>query len=315
VLVRADPVGGCLITNTGTSTFMFRKRDTRFMVFKDLVFSANMNGKPFYEDTDADNSIFIADNCTVANANTGAGAGCYIRSDGFPARNRHIEFKNCTLSHRSSSSPIITLGNNHGPTTTFLITGGSLDATTAPAIVMGSYTGGCSIYGTEIKQNSNTYILQLGSDTTAPTANLGLIDIRACDIKYVGAAYGHAVLLGRGTVQYYFVNNKVTCPNSNQVSNINAAIKTTSTDLANAVFKGNWLIGCRPFLIKGATYNDVQYNVIINNQAAFYPTTFINTNEAGTELLSRYNRFERNSIYGLQRVVDVVFIAALIFDT
>jgi hypothetical protein len=284
-----------ILTSAGSS-FVIRKNATVETVFKDLTISISGNTTAVYEDTDNDNAITVFDNCVLKATNTGSSTIIYKYNDSYLTRNRWIEFKNCQIEQAGAANPIQVPGIS--ATKKLLITGGSITntSTTAATMLIQNLVGGVCIYDCTISQAASTYILRFGTDSVAPTATLGLIDIRGCDIKYTGAAYGHGVLLGRGTNNIYFVNNKITTPNTNNSGNIGLVIKNVSTTLANAVIKGNWIKSIRPIQLKGGAYNDIQFNTFISNDAYYFAVGIDNDLQV-VDLNSQYNKIENNIFY------------------
>lgn len=295
-----------VLSQTGASTFCVRKRDTVEAVFENLKITSNKDAATFYNDTDGDNAISIFKNVILENTNTGASATAYSYTDSFGTRNRWIEFKDSFISSAAANLAAVGLYSNQGANTQYLFTNCTMLG--GKANIANNYLAKISAYDCTFTQIANRpYGLYFGTDTTVPANNTGYFDIRGCNVVFTEAAVGHGVLFGRGTTNYYFVNNQITLQPINNALSIGLVLKSTGTSSTDMVIQGNKVIAPRPYYNKGGSYiTTTTNNILISNESNWFGYEIDNpVYSVGDEMLSRNNTFTNNIIYGTISVIKL----------
>jgi len=172
-------------------------------------------------------------------------------------------------------------------------------------------------------------LFSFSTDGGNPSNTTGKVDVRSCTIKYENGFSGHAVLLGVGAKDVYFVNNTIEIPSVANSAAIGMVMKCVAENLNDIMIGGNNVTAPRPWYIKGgrkmriiknqgtcnwpgATYGycfEIQNpnngvtlyesieNVVTNNRFTGTRAAFRFTSEAGAQLGSdsaKLNTFNNN---------------------
>ncbi|HLP86363.1 MAG TPA: hypothetical protein VK153_00580 [Candidatus Paceibacterota bacterium] len=306
VLIRGNSSNnGAVILqqNTPSSTFTVRMRNCKECDFKDLTITSNQAHAliSITEDYVYKNAIF--NNCVLENTYVGAGYSYIVSKVATVVDNvtpMQYDFINCTLKHNAYL--VIGLSGGLNNIFTFMNCNFILSATVFR--IQNTYTGKVATYNCTFTQNSSQIIIQFGEDTAVPAANLGMIDFRSNIVTMTGTYTGHGVLFGRGTKTVYAVNNQIYLPAVTNASSIGLVIKTTSDNVGDSYFAGNYVVAPRAFYIKGGSKTTVKYNSFISNENTFACFGFTNHKNGADEALSRLNVVQHNKFscykYGIQ---------------
>jgi hypothetical protein len=268
VLVRGFVDNTLAITYTGAAAFIIRMRDTNKLQFQNINFTHNYTKELIYCECDSPaanvtkwikfkDCIFDFQNAAMANP-------MLIRPIAITVANTNdifFECDGCTLSSTKGAG-YQWIGTAGLPTTaTILLNNNTFVSNGFATYSTGDLTKVKScLYGNTITQNYGGTVLSFGSDTSAPTQTGQIVDIRS-NTLVVGAGFDpHGVLAGRGTDNIYSVNNNLTIPTTASSLAIGFVVKTTSTNVGDSYFGGNYIDAPRPFYIKGGSKVTASFN-------------------------------------------------------
>lgn len=296
LLIRGNSADRTLVTiNQQTaSSYTLRVRDWNELVVKDLTITSNQVSYNTYIDGFISTKTVVFDNVVFNNLSANAGSQvCYIGGSTFV---KYVEFKNCVINKLgigvTITPDILPAGSK------LVITGTTFNVRNCLTLAFTSPASVC-VYDSTINDDGNSdLIFQFGTDTSIPVNIVTNVDYRNNTINRTGTTPCHGVLVGRGTNNVYCVNNKTYLPALNSSLDICLGVKTTASALGNAIFKGNYNIGTRPFIIKGGSNLIVEQNTFTSNHVNFEAFGFTNYKLGADEVLSRGSRIKNNNFVG-----------------
>jgi len=256
------------ISQNAVSGFGVRIRKSGNVTFQDLTITSNQAANAVYQqfrDTGSSPTKVICDNCIIENTAASTATTIIVSA---VANVCYTEFNECVLTANSSSGSYVIDFS--------VISDAQKAANAAPILITESTINGevrCGDSAIDLTMYNNTltqsfydssYILSIGSDTTAPTNSASVLDIRGNTFQYVGFC-GHAVLLGRGTKDIYMVNNTINIPASTNVLALGIVMKSIAAIVGDVIVSGNIVTAPRPLYIKGGQNCKVQYNCGVSN--------------------------------------------------
>lgn len=280
ILIRGTIGQSITLTYTGVAAFIIRMRDTNKVQFQNINFSHNYTKELVYCECDSPAAnvtkwIKFKD-CSFDFQNASVAIPSLIRPVAITVANTSdifFELDGCNLT-TTKGAGYKWIDTNGLPSTATIL----LNNNTMVSNGFATYTTGdlCKVksclYGNTITQNYGGTVLSFGADTSAPTQTGQIVDLRSNTIT-VGATFDpHGILFGRGTNSVYAVNNNITIPSTSSSLAIGFVIKTTSTNVGDSVFSGNYIVAPRPFYIKGGSKITATFNSCVSNwstRAAF----------------------------------------------
>lgn len=155
------------------------------------------------------------------------------------------------------------------------------------------------IYNCEFEQYSNEFILKIGEDINVPIHTNLYADLRENKFTYKNNAYGQGVMLGRGTDNIKFINNKIyATPDVSIGTSVGLFIRTINTG-TGAIIKGNVINSPRAIYVKGGSNIDIQYNYCNSKALSLVLPSFYIVNTLVELPLNCENIiFKNNSAFG-----------------
>jgi hypothetical protein len=308
ILIRGRAGSPITVTHTGVSpTFIMRLRDTSKVQFQNINFSHNQVKELVYCECDSP-TVNVTKwvkfkDCIFDFQNAGVAIPSLIRPVAITVAGTgdiFFECDGCTMTSTKSAG-YQWIGTAGLPNTATIL----LNNNTFVSNGFATYTTGdltkvkSCLYGNTITQNFGGTVLSFGSDTSVPTQTGQVIDLRSNTIT-VGAGFDpHGILFGRGTNSIYAVNNNIIIPTTSSATAIGFVIKTTSTNVGDSYFGGNYVIAPRPFFIKGASKITATFNSCVSNYSSY----------AGFEVDNPIQADSPNGINSILNVItDNVFI-------
>ncbi len=287
------------ITMTGGSGFMMRGYRSKELWFQDLTISNAGNQNLLYVDADSANRIFCFKNVALTHTGNGSEARfIYGSNAAWSTAAALYQFDGCTFTKTLAGARPFEL-NNQGINTQILFNNSTINGGTYSAL---DWADGneykVALYDCIVNQASDQVAMKFGTDTTAPTKVMGLIDIRNTNIVYASGKGQHGILLGRSCKKHYIVNNRITMDNVSSALNIGIVDKATPTTLADGIIAGNIVTAPRPMLIKGGKFIKAKWNTFICNNNLYVGFDCSNTNEGDGLLQVTDLEVKNNNIFG-----------------
>jgi hypothetical protein len=307
ILVRGTIGQTITLTYTGAAAYIIRMRDTNKIQFQNITFSHNYTKELIYCECDSPSANVTKwvkfKDCNFDFQNASMPSPMLIRPVNITVSGTgdiFFECDGCTL-NSTKSGAYQWIGTANLPTTATIL----LNNNTFVSNGFGTYTTGdlskvkSCLYGNTITQNFGGTVLSFGSDTSVPTQTGQVIDLRSNTIT-VGAGFDpHGILFGRGTNLIYAVNNNIIIPTTSSATAIGFVVKTTSTNVGDSYFGGNYIIAPRPFFIKGGSKITATFNSCVSNYSSY----------AGFEVDNPIQADSPNGINSILNVItDNVFI-------
>ncbi len=301
ILIRgnANDNTACIIEQASAASYCTRLRDCGETIFQNLTIRTNQANAALYYDSAGYSRILVVDNCKIYTTNTAAGGSALgTISVAIDSLERWIEIKNSEISGYSGNTDAPIKSILAGDKTTYLITDSTINGADTNAYtfnVIGGSTCKVHLYDSNFIQYGPNYNVKIGHDIAASAVNVGYIDIRSCTLDMKGDPV-HNLLIGRGTNQYYIVNNKIYNLDTDSTVNLGAVIKTVASNMADTYFAGNYVYAPIPIYIKGGKFNDIESNVAVSNRTDKYAIRLGNAIE-DVELLCESNDIKNNKFY------------------
>lgn len=282
--------GGIIINQLTNElyTIRFHNIGTAKIVFENITINS-VAGGCFRSLTYA--CKYYVNNCTI-NYTPSTNAACVYFQP--PTGDSEFVFKNCVINQSGSTKPIFEGLSVEGQNKIFdnctLInqTSSAFDS----LVVSSLFLYDCNVV------SEGTYGVKFGTDTAQPTTDCTDLEIRNCTI-YAEAAGQRSLFIGRGVTEAHIVLNKISTINNNSDAYTCLVVKSIGTSDNLITIKGNYLTGIRPLYIKGAQYNDIQYNVVqCTSESTYAALTLTTVEESDAILNSRYNVIKNNRING-----------------
>lgn len=301
ILIRgnASNRAAVILRQTSAVSYFLRLRYCGETVFQNLTIISDQNLRNIYIDGDYVNErVLVFDNCDIQNSSFGASSGILIKAEiGLDTNNKWIEFKNCNI--QNSGGGLAFVLDISGINNQYLFTNNTFNISSGIGFILPNGTlAKVSMYSNQIEMDVDAIALQFGADTAIPTQTIGLIDLRSNTVRYLNNHYQHGLLLGRGVVNRYVVNNQIYVNAINNPLALGIVDKTIASQLTNSILKGNYVEAPRPYYIKGGKNNTVQYNSFISNDSHWEGFGFTNYKNGADEVLSQTNDVRYNNIIG-----------------
>ena len=299
VLIRGN---GFTLSSTSGGTYVVRVRTTGTLKFSDIAISSTSNINAFYMDSGlfVSNSTSIFENCDIKNTHTNA--LCYTVKLHGATNAQGIELINTTV--RADFGLAIS-PTDVNPSSYLYLDNTNIFVNTTTALCYVNITPVKNyIYDSKMFLNLAAPVCQIGEDTDTPSDNY-FVDIRGTEFGFLNGKVQHGLLIGRGVNDQYCINNISNGFKTTNTSSIGFVIKSIGVELADCVFKGNYSKSLKPFYIKGGQYNDVQYNVGVNNSFVSLVSSALHLTNSEEEisLNSNNNNITNNKLYGVEQTL------------
>jgi len=288
-----------IFNHTSNATYGIRLRDCLDMQFENITFQSSGTFAPFIMEQAYASNFVKFKNC-ILNQTSGGASGVFGRTSLTSDTDViWVEFENCVIASNGTITPIqytVSGVNETFRMEACTVTTTGLTGIASTISYKSDHKGTLCLYDCTFNSSVNNIIIQVGEDETVPTNTTFKTDIRNCSIAYTGAAYNHAVLLGRGTNKVYCVNNNIYIPSTSNTLAIGMVIKTAATAVNDSYIAGNNILAPRPFYIKGGQNNIIKFNICETN----YPTSYFGLDIANPEAIriSSGNVVRFNNFYG-----------------
>ena len=255
ILIRgnaADPTA-VVIRQSSAASFCLRFRYSNETKFQDLTVESNQNNPTVTAsmDTAASPVTFAFENCIINH--TGSTTINTISLIGTPVNNCRFEFKECSLyqNTNATSGVMTSVDISDANSVTYYI---PIIVTNCNIYGRVYFTGSSDLnfYDNTFKHVQSTIIFSIGTNTSAPTYLSSHVDLRCNSFEYTSTFTDHAVLLGRGTKDVYFVNNKVIMNSGTNSLSLGVVIKSQPSALGGCIVDGNYIEAPRPLYMKGS---------------------------------------------------------------
>lgn len=312
VLIRGtvgNPSAITITQSNGTPNYAIRLGTSNLMQFQAITFTSNQTKvmiSCLSSNVGASNKAwFKFKDCVFTNTNNSAISGWVFN----PASNlttdtadKFYEFDGCTFNLTNSTGTFAPIYMAYtSTTTTWLLNNCTYNTTGFTSFWHDDKSKSkCCLYGCTFNQSYGQLAVAFGSNTALPDNTGMIVDVRSCSINITATYDPHGFLFGRGTSNVYAVNNNVYIPTTTSSNAIAVVIKTTAGSLGNSYFGGNYVNAPEGILLKGAQYNDIQYNSSLINYSQNGGMTVYNTVEADapTGIPCTGNRVRNNTFIG-----------------
>jgi hypothetical protein len=303
VLIRGNSAnnGAVIIRQSAAASFGIRFRNTGNIKFQDLTITTNQSTAPIFLGflNGGVNAVF--DNCILNT--TSSAYSRVIVMEGTANANSYVEFKNCDISRGSHN-------DSYCIWTEYVSDANSLAFDVKAIVSNCNLYGGLRVldsmkfylYDSNIIDATYGVILQVGSDTSAPTYTNSIVDVRGCNFKYRAGFGGHSILMGRGTKFFKLINNKIYTSPSTSTLDLGIVIKSTATTLGDVLVEGNYIEAPRPLYIKGGINCSIKNNTSISNWNSLlqgYGIEINNPNNPDGAISSIGNEVVQNTLIGI----------------
>lgn len=319
VLIRGTVGSPSAITITqsnGTPNYGIRLGLSNLMQFQAITFTSNQT-KVMISCLSANVGLsnkawFKFKDCIFTNTNSSAISGWVFNPSSnltTDTADKFYEFDGCTFNLTNSSGTFAPIYMAYtSTTTTWLLNNCTWNTTGFTSFWHDDKSKSkCCLYGCTFNQSYGQLAVAFGSNTALPDNTGMIVDVRSCTINIAATYDPHGFLFGRGTSNVYAVNNNVYIPTTTSANAIGMVIKTTAGSLGTSYFGGNYINAPEGILLKGAQYNDLQYNSSLINYNQNGGMTVYNTVEADapTGIPCTGNRVKYNNFIGFTSGVTI----------
>ena len=258
-----------VIEQNSPSSFGIRMRLSGWVTFQDLTIKGNQANRVFLQQKDTASSRLIIDNCTLESTYTSIST--VIDVSGGLVADCYTEFRNSIFIANSSAN---SYAMNFTTTTdaqaaSFEDINFITNCEISGGILIGDSAIRLTMYNSAVSQPfyNADYVFAVGTDAITFNNSSSVLDIRSNRFSYDNGFYGHAILLGGGTKNIYFINNTIFTSSVSDPVALGIVIKSTAVTVGDSIISGNDVIAPRPFYLKGGQNNVIQYNRGVSNWA------------------------------------------------
>lgn len=284
-----------VINQSGVASFMLRCRDCGEMRFEYLTLTTNQVSSCISKDTGGNLNVKIY-RCDLINTCTSASSYCIsINTNNIEAAS-HIEVDECNLTRNGNTHICLIIAS----TATQIALFKSCTFTSSSSFLYpNGNRGKIAIYDCLFTVNGNAVGIGFGTDADAPDTDIALIDLRNNTITYSTGYSQHGILVGRGSINVYIVNNRISMDGISNVLAIGMAVKSTASNIGECIIAGNLITAPRPIVIKGGQKNIIKWNTfkcnLLNNYSGLEIDNPVNPDG---DKLSIENQVTYNNIFG-----------------